>query len=295
MSGGFITSIKNQKYVLLSLVPKGQSGLAAENSELFIIPEDNIKSFTEEEQTALRNKPENLVKVDKLISSFDRSKMPVNGPDALLKEQKIWKWALHNGIKILGIEQNELPLVDFQISIKGGMLLDQPDKVGTSNLTARMMMQGTKTKTPLELEQAIQGLGANISISASNDEISIRANCLSSKFAETFSLVEEILFEPRWDEKEFERLKNEIVESIKRSKTSASTTASNVFALLIYSKDNILSNSTIGNEVSVPSITIQDLIKYYDLALDAQNISICIAGDVSKESAIDKFNSLEKN
>lgn len=285
--------IKDQKYVLLSLVPKGKPELAAENSELFVIPDDNIKTFTEEEQAALRNKTENQVKVDKLTSSFDRSQMPVNGPDALLKEQKIWKWALHNGIKILGIEQNELPLVDFQISIKGGMLLDDPEKVGTSNLVARMMMQGTKTKTPLELEQAIQDLGANISISATNDEIVLRANCLSSKFAETFALVEEILFEPRWDEKEFDRLKSEIIESINRSKTSASATATNVFALLIYGKDNILSNNTIGNEVSVQSITIDDLMKYYDLAFDAQNASICIAGDISKESVIDKVSSLE--
>ncbi|MDY0082198.1 MAG: pitrilysin family protein [Ignavibacteriaceae bacterium] len=285
--------IKDQKYVLLSIVPKGKSELAAENSELFVIPDDNIKTFTEEEQSALRNKPENLVKVDKLISSFDRSQMPANGPDALLKQQNIWKWDLDNGIKILGIKQNELPLVDFQISISGGMLLDNPDKVGTANLVARMLTQGTKTKTPLELEQAIEDLGANISVSASNDEINIRANCLSYKFAETFGLVEEILFEPRWDKKEFDRLKNEVIESINRSKTSASATAANVFSLLIYGKDNILSNNTVGNEESVQSITIQDLMKYYDTAFDPQNANICVAGDVSKESAIDKFTSLE--
>lgn len=64
-----------------------------------------------------------MVKVEKLESKFDRSKMPMNGPDPLLKEQIIWDNELSNGIKILGIEQNELPLVDFQITIKGGLLL----------------------------------------------------------------------------------------------------------------------------------------------------------------------------
>jgi zinc protease len=122
----------------------------------------------------------------------------------------------------------------------------------------------------------------------------IRANCLSSKFAETYQLVEEIIFEPRWDEKEFERLKNEIIESINRSKTSASTTASNVFASLVYGKDNILSNSIIGNEISVPSITIQDLKNYYDQAFDPQNTKISIAGNVSESVIIDRFKNLEK-
>lgn len=285
--------LKDKKYVLLSFVPKGEAELAAENSDLFNVPGDNIKTFTEDEKLAIRNNPDNLVKVEKLASSFDRSQMPINGPDALSKEQKIWEKELNNGIKILGIEHTELPLVDFQIAVSGGMLLDEPDKVGTANLVARMMMQGTKSKTPLELEEAIQDLGANIFVNASDDEIVIRANCLSSKFAETYKLVEEILFEPRWDEKEFERLKNEIIESINRSKTSASATASNVFASLVYGKNNILSNNVTGNEISVPLITIQDLIEYYDRAFDPQNTNISIAGNLSESDAVDKFSNLE--
>ena len=97
-----------------------------------------------------------------------------------------------------------------------------------------MLMQGTKNKTPLELEQAIEDLGSSIDVNATDDAVLIRGNCLSSKFEETFKLVEEILFEPRWDVKEFDRLKNEIIEGIKRGKTSASTTASFVYAGLIY-------------------------------------------------------------
>ena len=52
---------KNQKYVILSVVPKGQLELA-ENSPLFMISGDNIKSFTEEESIKIKNLPENLVK-----------------------------------------------------------------------------------------------------------------------------------------------------------------------------------------------------------------------------------------
>jgi len=174
--------------------------------------------------------------------------MPANGQDPLLKEQTIWEEKLSNGIRIFGIEQNELPLVEFQISIKGGLLLDDINKVGSANLVSRMLMQGTKNRTPLALEQAIEDLGSRISVNTSDDAIMIRANCLSTKFVETFKLVEEILFEPRWDEKEFDRLKNETIESIKRTKTSASTTASLVFAKLIYGDDNLLSKNIVGTE-----------------------------------------------
>jgi len=72
-------------------------------------------------------------------------------------------------------------------------------------------------------------LGSRINVYSTNESIVIQANCLSSKFDETFNLAKEILFEPRWDEKEFERVKNETIENIKRNKTSAAATASNVF------------------------------------------------------------------
>ena len=285
--------IKDQKYVLLSFVPKGKTELAAENSVLFQVPGDNIKSYTEEEKTALINKPENLVKVDKIKSKFDRSKMPTNGQDPLLKEQTIWDEELSNGIRIFGIEQNELPLVEFQISIKGGLLLDDINKVGSANLVSRMLMQGTKNRTPLALEQAIEDLGSRISVNTSDDAIMIRANCLSTKFVETFKLVEEILFEPRWDEKEFDRLKNETIESIKRTKTSASTTASLVFAKLIYGDDNLLSKNIAGTEQSVAALTLDDLKNYYAKGFSSNNANITIAGNVSKDAAMEIFEGLE--
>ena len=285
--------IKDHKYVLVSFVPKGKLELAAENSPVFEVPGDNIKTYAEEEKLAIKNQPENLVKVENLTSKFDRSKMPENGPDPLLKSQEIWDDELSNGIKVLGIEHKELPLVDFQIAIKGGLLLDDINKVGSANLVGRMLMQGTKNKTPLELEQAIEDLGSNINVSTTDDAVLIRANCLSTKFAETFKLVEEILFEPRWDEKEFERLKSETVEGIKRGKTSARTTAFLVFSKLIYGDDNILSKNIVGTEQSVPAITLDDLKNYYAKGFAPQNANITIAGNVSEDDAMDVFMDLE--
>lgn len=286
--------IKNQKYVLVSFVPKGKLELAAENSTPFEVPGDILKKYTEEEQNAIKNKPENLVKVDKIESKFDRSKQPQNGPEPLLKLQKIWEENLSNGIRVLGIEHKELPLIDFQISVKGGLLLDDINKVGSANLVAKMLMQGTKNKTPLELEQAIEDLGSTITVNATDDAIIILGNCLSSKFEETFKLVEEILFEPRWDEKEFDRLKNETIEGIKRSKTSASTTTSIVYARLIYGDDNILGRNIAGTEQSVAAITLEDLKNYYAKSFSPQKSCITIAGNISEKEAVKVFKGLEK-
>ena len=184
-------------------------------------------------------------------------------------------------------------LVDFQIAIKGGLLLDDINKVGAANLVSKMLMQGTKNKTPLELEQAIEDLGSSITVSTTDEAVLIRVNCLSTKFAETFKLVDEILFEPRWDVKEFDRLKNETIEGIKRNKTSASTTASLVFSKLIYGDENIISKNTAGTEESVAALTLDDLKYYYTKGFSPQNANITIAGNINEDDAIDVFKVLE--
>jgi len=97
-------------------------------------------------------------------SSFDRTVPPVFGAEPMLNIPNIWTDELSNGMNIYGIEQTELPLVQFTIRIKGGMLLDDPGKVGVANLITDMMMAGTKNKTPEELEEAIQLLGSSISM-----------------------------------------------------------------------------------------------------------------------------------
>ncbi|MCH9028366.1 MAG: insulinase family protein [Bacteroidetes bacterium] len=285
--------LKDKPYVLTSFVPKGSSELIAENSVVFPIAEENIEqqervSLDEGEQVTGED-----IEVAVIESSFDRSVEPPFGPDPLLNVPTVWTEELSNGIKIFGIEQNELPLIDFAITIKGGMLLDDINKIGVANLITDEMMEGTKNKTPIELEEAIDELGSRISMYTTKESIVIRANCLSSKFNDTYKLIEEILFEPRWDEKEFARIKDETVELINRQKTNPSTVATNVFNKLIYGNDNILSNNTMGTIESVKSITIEDLKNYYNNNFAPEFTRITIAGDISEKTATDIFKSLE--
>jgi len=285
--------IKGKNFVLTSFVPTGGEELIAQPSELYIIPEENLKPLNKEEIELRKQNPDNNVVVEPIKSAFDRSKMPEVKEDPLVNLPSIWTRELQNGIKVYGIEYKELPLVDFQIEIKGGMLLDEKGKIGTANLLARMLLQGTKNKTPIELENAIEELGASINVYALSENIVIQANCLASKYESVLKLVEEILFEPRWDEKEFARIKNEVLESIRRSKSNPSVTASNVFNKLIYGEGHVFSNSLLGTHESVNSINIEDLKKYYQNNLTPNLSSFLFVGNIQQETVLNSLNNLE--
>src|SRR5690606_8876083 len=130
-----------------------------------------------------------------------------------------------NGMRVHGIENREVPLVQFDIAIDGGLLLDDPEKVGVANLTARLMTQGTAHKTAQELEEAIQGLGASINVFARSEDVRISVTTLARNYAATLDLVQEILLEPRWDEKEFALVKQSVLSQIRQQEADPNALA----------------------------------------------------------------------
>ncbi len=280
--------IKDQPYVLTSFVPKGQTGLVAQGSDRFPLVEEDVSAQVVPD----RDVSAVTIAVEPNPSSFDRSVQPPFGPDPSLQLPEVWRHKYPNGLTLSGIQHDELPLVQFSITLKGGLLLDQPEKVGVANMVTDLMMEGTRSKTPQELEEAIDDLGASINMFTSRESIVIRANSLASKFEQTYALAEEILLDPRWDTAEFERHKKENLEIIHRNAANPTSIASNTFRRLVFGPDNILANPTIGTTESVNGITVEDLKTYYEKNFSSSMAHIAIVGDISKTRAVKTFGAL---
>ncbi|MEQ9008394.1 MAG: insulinase family protein, partial [Ekhidna sp.] len=201
----FRTYILNKNHIVTNFVPKGSADLAMEDAQMADVKEEAIVPYSPTEII----EEEGDISITKTESSFDRSIEPGFGETPLVNPPTIYTAELTNGLGVYGVESNELPLVNFSIRIMGGHFMDDPAKVGVANLMTDIMMEGTANKTPEELEDAIGQLGANINMSTSDEYIQISGNCLSRNFDATMDLVNEIILEPRWDEKEFERIINQ--------------------------------------------------------------------------------------
>jgi zinc protease len=251
--------IKNKNYVATSFVPKGQVALALAGSKMAEIAEEKIV-----DETGDAGDPTAEAKYERTPSSFDRSIEPPYGPAPEVRIPTIWKDKLANGMRVYGIQNNEVPLVRFEIVIEGGLLMEDIQQVGVANLMAGLMTQGTRQKTPLELEEAIQQLGATINVAAGTEDLRIHVNTLAANYKATLALVEEVLLEPRWDANEFELLKQSTLSEIRQQAADPDEIAQNDFNRLIYGNDNIRSRSILGTLESVNAITLDDLKAYYE-------------------------------
>ena len=187
-----------------------------------------------------------------------------------------------------------MPLVQFQLQIKGGMLLESKNKIGVSNMLAELMTKGTKNKTPEQLENAIESLGATINAYATDEGIIISGNTLSKNYNATVALVEEIVLQPRWDIKEFDLIKQSTLSQIQQQKADPNSIARNEFKKLIYGNESILSHNRIGDEKSVANITIDDLKSYFTLNGSPTISLFQIVGAVPKNNVIQSLSILNK-
>lgn len=280
----YLKYIKGKNFVETSFVPKGQIALISEGSKNAGVVEEDVTHAAEVKTASGAEEPVVLTP-----TKFDRSVKPAVGPDPSVTLPKVWTSTLGNGMKVWGIQQSELPLVQFSIVLEGGHMAEDISKAGLANLVASLMNEGTKNKTPEELEEAIGLLGATIRISAGNEDITVSVSTLTKNFEKTIALVQEMLLEPRWDAEQFAINKRRTVNTLKRNQANPSYLASTNFNKLIFGENNILAIEASGTESSVNSITIDDLKKFYDNYFSPSIAKLIIAGDVNEAKVKNAF------
>jgi len=280
--------IKNKHFVATSFVPKGQKSIALAGSVKAKITEEKIVANAEQSFDSSRQST-----YTKTASTFDRSHEPKYGATPKLSVPNVWTKNLNNGLTLYGTKNTEVPLVQLTINIDGGMLFDDISKVGVANLTAELMNKGTANKTPKQLEEAINKLGASIYIYATQNSIKISASTLARNYQATIDLVTEMLLEPRWDETEFNLAKQGIVSQIKQQQTNPGQVANNQMNKLIYGDQHILSNNLLGSLSSVDKVTMTDLRNFYRTKLSPSLTNVHIVGDVAEQDVINSFANLE--
>ncbi len=281
--------IKDKRLIKTSFVPKGQKHLALTGSKLATVQEEQIVSNKEDTFD-----PSITATYERTPSSFDRSVEPEYGPSPQLKIPQIWNNELSSGIKLIGIENDEVPLVRARLRIKGGLLNETKDKIGVSHLLAQLMTKGTKNKTPAEFEYAIDNLGASLSVNAAEDGVYISVNTLSKNYPQVMALVSEMLLEPRWDQTELDLLKQQTLTQIQQQLANPSSIANLQFDRLVYGEEHIYAYNQLGTEQTVQAIGMTDLKNYYDQFIAPNVSSFSVVGAISQQQVVDSLHVLNQ-
>jgi zinc protease len=258
-------------------VPKGRVDLAAAGSVNAGIVEENILAATE-----VKIEAGDGGEIKKTPASFDRSVQPPLGPDVSVTVPPVWKSSLENGMKLYGIQHTEVPLVQYNIVIEGGHMLDDISAPGVANMLAMMLNEGTKNKSPEELEEEIDLLGAMIRVYAGAEDITVTVNALARNFEKTLAIVEEMLLEPRWDSLAFELSRTRVLNGLRRSSIDPTYLGSMALTKLTLGSENIFSTDVSGTTESVKSMTMGDLKAFYEKNISPSVARFLVVGSIDQ-------------
>jgi zinc protease len=274
--------IKGKGAAILSIYPNGQKQVIAK-ADNFTLPDIST--------------PPKLAHLDvpimKNVSTFDRSVMPTSSANPQVDVPALWRDKFNNGLQIIGTKNSETPTVNLLLSIEGGPLLDPIEKAGLASLTASLMNEGTTNYIKEELSNELAKLGSDISISANGRNTTIRVNSLVKNLDATLLLMLDMMLNPAFEENDFNRVKNQLIQMLEQGNKDARTLASRAQKQVIYGENNRVGLADEGTIKTVSTITLEDVKRFYQTCFSPTHASLVVVGDISKNELLPKLGYLK--
>jgi zinc protease len=221
--------------------------------------------------------------------TLDRSKPPELGPPPRVSLPPIITRVLPNGLKLMIVEQHELPLADFVLLVGSGSTADPAGKAGVANLTAAMLREGTTTRKSLDIADQAAFLGVSLAPTSSWESSSLSLHTPTAQLDSALALFADVALHPSFPANEFERLRKNRLTDLLQIRDQGPQIANLAFPAIIYGTAHPYGLASIGTETSVKSLSTFDLQSYYETNFKPNNSTLIIVGDVNPEQIEQKI------
>ena len=246
-----------------------QTYLSARLVSLVVLPEPSLNQTPEDVDRSLKPSPETQKKFNPPVTK--RTK-------------------LGNGLNVLLVEKQELPIVTFGLLLGSGASTDPSNKPGLSALTSSMLQEGTTSHTSQEISSEFEFMGTQLNISVGRERTVFSTATIDRYFAKAMELISDIVKNPSFPPDEFDRIRKERLTSLRRLRDDSTALASRVAPGLIYGSDSAYGHPIGGTEESVGAFEIEDLIEYWKANYDPDSATLLVVGNVSLDDVKDITN-----
>lgn len=187
---------------------------------------------------------------------------------------------LSNGMKVLLLEDHELPLISGAALIRTGNLFDPPDKRGLAGLTGEVLRSGgTKARTGDQLDQDLENVAASIESQIGETNGTLSFSCLKENTDQVLALFRDLLSSPEFRQDKVDLAKTQSRSEISRRNDDASGISEREFSDIVYGRSTPYGWSI--EYADVDNIRRDDLLRFYHRFYFPANITLEVIGDFS--------------
>ncbi len=199
--------------------------------------------------------------------------------------REIQQWYTGNGVPVLFMQAQELPIVDLRIGFNAGSARDG-EKPGISQLVNGLLIEGSGKLSAQDIALAFEQVGAQLRHHTGQDisQLSLRSLSAASKLDPVVDVFSRVIALPAFPRAALDRDRAAMIVDLAQRKTRIGSLLSTTFMKNLY-RHHPYQNASIVSESSLNSIKRQDLFQFHARYYVAENASLAIVGDLSLEQA----------
>lgn len=198
------------------------------------------------------------------------------------------------GVKVV-VQPGGNEIIEIQTVFKGGVQNYAAGKDGIETLAINALTEcGTAKDDKNSFKNKLDKVNAQVYGNAGMDYASFNMNCIKSDFETVWPLYVDALTTPRFDEKEFLRIKQDAINNL-RAQASQPDYAISKFARQTAFSGKNYAKVPEGTEESVAKITVGEVKDYYKKLLVRSRLFIVVVGEIDRADIESKIKSLLAN
>ncbi|HEY2472864.1 MAG TPA: pitrilysin family protein [Terracidiphilus sp.] len=210
--------------------------------------------------------------------------LPPYGPETPLRAPDVKTAKLDNGLTVWLVSEPGFPKVALTLIVKGGDASDPADKAGISDLLARTVNQGTRTRNARQIAQDIQAAGGDLSVNAGKDSIALSTSFLSSKAEKALAVFSDVAQNPSFPADEVSLAKRNEIQSLHQQEANPSFLASRAMAKALYGDHPY--HVITPTEAVVNAATPDDLRSLYTARFRPDQALVVAVGDFENDKML---------
>ena len=213
-----------------------------------------------------------------------RKEAPRPGPEPKLNLPAPQTFALANGMKVYLIENHELPVISASLVTLAGGEVNPTSKPGLAAYAARMLTEGTSTRSSTELADDVAQIGAGLGAGASMDAANASIGALSNHTDKAMDLLSDVALHPAFKSEEVERIRGQRLVAILQESDQPVASALRVGQKALYG-DQPYGYRSIGTTASVKAITRDDIASFWAAHYGPKDSALVFSGDLTTAQA----------
>jgi zinc protease len=150
---------------------------------------------------------------------------PIPKEAPVVQQDQLTRSELDNGLHVLVLEDHRLPRVGLALTVRRGEAMVERGRAGLAAFTAEVMERGAGERDALALAEAVDAIGASLSVSAGWDSVKVTVSGLSRDLDALMEILTDVALRPRFDAAEAEKARSETLASLEKAKDDPATLA----------------------------------------------------------------------